>query len=64
MNWQKIIRDLLDSGLTQVQIAEQCGTSQGYISDLSNGRRTRVGYDLGRALERLHQERSVSGAAA
>lgn len=55
MDWKKIIQDLTDSGLTQVQIAESCNTGQSHISALSNGVRRSPNWQLGEALIKLHR---------
>lgn len=59
MNTQfsKIIKELIDSGMTQAEIARRCATSQGYISDMINGRRKCPNWILGDALIRLHRKR-------
>lgn len=45
MNWPQIIEEIQSHGLTQKQIADAIGISQGYISDLKNGERgKRIGF--------------------
>jgi transcriptional regulator with XRE-family HTH domain len=58
MDWTKIIKDLIDSGLTQARIAELCGTGQSYISGLLRNERKRPSWELGNSLLRLHAERA------
>lgn len=36
MDWSKIIQDIQDAGYSQKQIAEICGCSQGFISQVKN----------------------------
>ena len=36
MNWNQIIQDIQDAGYSQKQIAEFCGCSQGFISQVKN----------------------------
>jgi transcriptional regulator with XRE-family HTH domain len=57
MNWTKIISEIVDAGITQAQIAERCGISQPYVSDLMAGKSANPGYALGVALEELHKKR-------
>lgn len=56
-NWTQIIQDLIDSGMTQVQIAESVNSGQSHISCLYCGSRKSPGWQLGDALLRLHKER-------
>jgi len=45
--WQKMIIDLKEQGLTQTQIATEINCSQNYVSNLENGLcGKRMGYDL------------------
>lgn len=56
--WEKIISDLIASGLTQREIASRVGISQAHVSDLSLGRRgKRIGFEVGKALSDLHEHR-------
>lgn len=55
MNWQSILSDLTDWGLTQVQIAKKCGCTQSRISDLARNTDTTVSYQLGANLAALHK---------
>lgn len=57
MNWTSIIQDLLDSGLTQAQLAELADTGQSHISGLLRGERKQPGWALGDRLLALHRER-------
>lgn len=57
MNWQNIIKEIQGYGLTQSEIAAAVVTSQGHISDLSNGKHGgRVGYQLGQSLVALRDK--------
>ncbi|MDC5255323.1 helix-turn-helix domain-containing protein [Acinetobacter baumannii] len=52
--WQKMISELREKGLTQTFIAAEIGCSQNYVSDLERGLcGKRLSYDLGRKLENL-----------
>lgn len=55
MDWKKLITDLEASGLTQIEIAEKCGCSQPYISQLKAGIRGSPVFELGSALSNLHK---------
>ena len=57
MNWPSIIQDLIDSGLTQAQIAELALTGQSHISGLLRGERKQPGWALGDRLLALHRKR-------
>ena len=52
--WQKMIVDLKEKGLTQTQIANGMGCSQNYVSNLENGLSgKRLGYEKGESLKKL-----------
>lgn len=52
--WQKMISELREKGLTQKFIATEIGCSQNYVSDLERGLcGKRLSYDLGKKLENL-----------
>lgn len=57
MNWTNLIQDLLDSGMTQMGIAEACKTGQSHISCLYRGERKCPNYDLGVSLVSLHKRK-------
>ena len=63
MDWKIIIQELQDSGLTQMQIADACGTGQSHISSLARGARIEPRHSLGERLLRLHRERAGIGSA-
>lgn len=55
--WQKMISELREKGLTQTSIATEIGCSQNYVSDLERGLcGKRLSYDLGKKLETLWKE--------
>jgi len=56
MNWKNLIADLMDSGMTQAEIADACLTSQGHISDLYRGARLQPGWALGDRIRNLHRK--------
>jgi transcriptional regulator with XRE-family HTH domain len=61
--WTKIITSLLDSGLTQQEIASRVGVAQASISDLKSGKTKQPNWQLGDDLLRLHKQRSRKQAA-
>lgn len=57
MNWQQMVKDLLESGFTQVQLAEKLDCPQSTVSDLFTGKRgIRPSWDLGNAIIQAHDE--------
>ncbi|EEY94071.1 helix-turn-helix transcriptional regulator [Acinetobacter junii] len=55
--WQKMISELREKGLTQTYIATEIGCSQNYVSDLERGLcGKRLSYELGKKLEILWKE--------
>lgn len=54
--WPSIIKDLLDSGLTQARVAELIGVAQTTISEMANGRIKEPGWSKGQALLALHNQ--------
>jgi len=55
--WKEKIADLMAAGLSQREIAERVGASQPHICDLLSGKRgKRIGYELGRKIDKLHQK--------
>ncbi len=63
MNWPNLIKDLLDTGMTQAKIADVCGTGQSHVSALLRGDRRQPGWALGDRLIALHRERCEKAAA-
>lgn len=59
MDWQKLISDLIDSGLTQNEIAEAAGTKQASISDIYRGITQDPRSSTGIALIDLAKKRKV-----
>lgn len=53
MDWNSVIRELQDFGLTQPQIAALCGCGQATLSDLANGRSKELRHALGESLRTL-----------
>jgi transcriptional regulator with XRE-family HTH domain len=58
MDWKALIDELTKAGLTQAQIADECGVkSQSTVSDLARGATKSPTYDFGKRLIELHRER-------
>lgn len=57
MDWQKIVMELLVSGLTQKQLGEAVGRSQPQICELKEGRTRQVEWSVGERLLALHRDR-------
>lgn len=56
MNWSEIIIDIKSFGLSQGEIAAECGISDGHVSDILHGRRgKRLGYSVGEKLIAMHK---------
>ncbi len=55
MNWQQMVKGLLESGLTQTQLADKLSCSQSMVSDLASGERgSRLSWELGNAIVKAH----------
>jgi len=55
MDWQNLISDLAQAGMTQAQIAQRVGVTQSLISELSTGKAAEPRYGLAMKLIRLHK---------
>jgi len=60
MNWQKIVAELKQTGLTQAQIAKAINVSDSTLSELCSGKTSEIRWTKGNALVTLHAE--VCGA--
>lgn len=64
MNWKTIIQDLIESGMTQYEIARELDLTQPMISDIVTGKRTSdIRWAHGQRLIELHTERCKAEAA-
>lgn len=64
MDIQKITNDLIDSGLTQQELADLVPCGQSTINAFSNGKRgQRPSLVIGSRLVELHKERCLTEAA-
>jgi len=52
--WKIKIKQLIDAGLTQVEIAAHCSVSQGLISQLFHGKVESLNWEAGDKLNKLH----------
>lgn len=57
MDWKKLISEIAETGMTQVEIAEQAGCAQSSLSDLACGRTKEPIYRIGKKLVALHELR-------
>lgn len=55
-NIQKLLKEILAAGLTQSELAEYIGVTQGTISKILNGTLTNINYDTGKKIELVHQQ--------
>jgi len=55
MDIQNMLKQILDSGLSQVQVARSLGVSQVAVSKISRGLTKTVQYDTGKAIEAMHR---------
>jgi len=59
--WHNLIRDLLDAGMTQKQVAAVIGVTQGAVSQVLNSLGKRgFGFDAGNALIQLHSQNCIA----
>jgi len=58
MDFKSLIEELVATGMTQVEIAQECGCSQPAISDLMRGESAQPRYVVGKALVDLHAQRT------
>ncbi|WP_107689157.1 helix-turn-helix domain-containing protein [Neisseria wadsworthii] len=64
MDWAQIIKDIQEAGYSQKQIAEICGCSQGFISQVRNNyysnqkskTKRAVSFEVGTSLLDLHKK--------
>ena len=54
MEWKNLIKELLDSGMTQTEIAKAVGTVQSTVSRMKDGHHPKVEYSVGAKLIQLH----------
>ena len=64
MNWSALISSIQAAGLSQPQIAAECGCAQSTISDLAGGRTKDPRYSIGQALNALALRMGVEDESA
>ncbi len=64
MDWKKLLAELSEAGVTQTEIASECGVAQSTISDLNRGASKSPGFELGSRLVALHAARVSKKEAA
>ncbi|PIT11653.1 helix-turn-helix domain-containing protein [Snodgrassella alvi] len=56
MDWQKLLKEIYASGLTQKEMAKKLGVSQPWVNAVLQGRRgKKVSFDIGMAIKSLHE---------
>jgi len=55
-NFQAIVRDLVAAGWREAAIANAVGVTQPRISQIKHGKPTRIGFDVGTKLMKLHKK--------
>lgn len=63
MDLKSVICNLIESGLTEQQIAEQVKTSQPTINRIKSGKITSPRFDVGSGLVALHEKRCAKKVA-
>ena len=64
MDWKKLIQDLIDAGMTQVEIAAECEVAQSSVSALASGKSNSPRYEFGVRLESLRRAHLIGTATA
>jgi len=64
MDWNKIVTEIKDTGMTQAQVAEAIDVASGTLSELCSGKITEPKWSKGDALLALHRDRCLSPKAA
>ena len=62
MNWKQIISDIIDSGLSEQEIAAIVGTTQPTINRIKTGVVNQPKYEMGVALVALHKKHGRKAA--
>lgn len=60
MDWQNLIKSLVESGLTQIEIAEATGSTQATISDIQRGITKDPRSSIGLSLLAIAKRRGIS----
>lgn len=60
MDWPQLIAELIAAGMTQTEIATECGVRQSTVSELSRGTIKSPSFELGTRLVALHALRKAA----
>ncbi|MBL8506024.1 MAG: helix-turn-helix domain-containing protein [Methylobacillus glycogenes] len=60
MNWKKLIQELSEAGVTQVEMAKHCDCGQSTISEISRGLIKNPAYGIGVKLVELHKSKVLN----
>ena len=63
MDWNKIVSDIKETGMTQAEIAAHIDVAVGTLSELCSGKVTEPKWSKGDALLSLHADRTNRKAA-
>lgn len=63
MDWNKIVAEIKETGLTQAQIADAIGVAAGTLSEICSGKVSEPKWSRGDALIAIHAERVTQRAA-
>jgi transcriptional regulator with XRE-family HTH domain len=63
VDWNKIVAEIKETGLTQAQIADAIGVSAGTLSEICSGKVSEPKWSRGDALLAIHAERVTQRAA-
>ena len=63
MDWNKIVAEIKETGLTQAQIADAIGVSAGTLSEICSGKVSEPKWSRGDAILAIHAERVTQRAA-
>lgn len=56
MDWKKLILEIMEAGMTQMQIADHVGRSQAWVSAVALGKYSDLRWADGEALKAVHAE--------
>lgn len=62
--FDQLIADLVASGMTEAEIADQLPCSQASVNRIKLGKQKKVGHELGEAIKKLHAARLPAQVAA
>ena len=56
MDWKKLLQEIQESGLSQIEIGERIGRSQAWVSAAVAGKYQDLRWSDGESIRRLHKE--------